>query len=261
MEIRIIQWNIKINSNTKIISDLLNKVIKHNTIVHLQEVTCKANRVLIDNLNPDDYCFSLNLRKPSPNEGKNRAMGVSTLVFGGSIKEYSLVNRSVFPERTLDSIAQFDGETIRSLNFHSLTGVDYKKAKSSNFATLADHMLDYSFDFFACDANEPKIDSIYTEEIEFFDNRDKGKCAGLVFGVPSVHNLQDALKTKLKKQNIQHLDEPLAVSHKVRGKPRRYDHVFHGEKWLVDNVHYDYETAIQATSDHAIVICDFIRHS
>lgn len=257
MKIRVIQWNIKINSDARKIADLLRKKISGMTIMHLQEVSAKSNEKIVSMLKPDGYDYSLNHRTPGRYEGRNRTMGVTTMTFGGEIKEGSLIHRSVFPERTLESVTDFNGKKIRSLNFHSLTGVDYKKAKSSNFASIADHLTNKDFDFFACDANEPKSDSLYTERIEFFDNRDQGRCAELIFGSPPVHALRDALKTKLIKQNNHNLESPLAVSHRTGGNLRRYDHIYHSEKWSVIDVLYDYESAIESSSDHAIVIADF----
>jgi len=257
MKIRVIQWNIKINSDASKIAELLREKVNGMTIIHLQEVSAASNENLLSILEPDGYGYSLYHRAPGHYEGRNRKMGVATMTFGGEIIEQSLVNRSVFPERTLESVINFNGKLIRCLNFHSLTGVDYKKAKSSNFASIADHLTNKEFDFFACDANEPKNDSIYPESIEFFDNRDKGRCAKLIFGSPPVHALSDALKTKLINLNSHILDSPLAVSHKTGGKPRRYDHIYHNEKWSVIDILYDYESAIEASSDHAIVIGDF----
>ncbi|NCZ58204.1 MAG: hypothetical protein EBY75_07910, partial [Actinobacteria bacterium] len=81
-----------------------------------------------ETLKPDDCAFSLSHRAPGKNEGRNRRMGVATFVFGGKIVLASLVQRSVFPERTLFAEIEIQGTKVSMLNFHSLTGVDYKKA-------------------------------------------------------------------------------------------------------------------------------------
>jgi hypothetical protein len=62
----------------------------------------------------------------------------------------------------------FDGRMLSILNFHSLTGVDYKKAKFSNFATIAEYIVENpELDFFICDANEPKTDGLDDEKLAF----------------------------------------------------------------------------------------------
>jgi hypothetical protein len=63
-------------------------------------------------------------------------MGVMVIVSGGEISNSQLVDCSVFPERTLVAKIRFDGLAVNALSFHSLTGVDYKKAKSSNLLLL-----------------------------------------------------------------------------------------------------------------------------
>ncbi|MBK06231.1 MAG: hypothetical protein CL920_37310 [Deltaproteobacteria bacterium] len=258
MHIRIIQWNIRINSDTGAILELLRSEVRTPTIVHLQEVSEFAFSMLHTHLQPTGSAFSLEYRRPGKNEGRNRRMGVATLAFGAAIVKSDLVKRSVFPERTLVAEVEVGGTFVRTLNFHSLTGVDYKKAKSSNFASLADFLESESIDFLCCDANEPKVDSLNWAEVEFFNNRDKGRCAAMIFGESPQHALFDSFKVHL--QNIGEGIEgsPLAVSHVVTGRyPRRYDHIFHSPQWEVEAMSYDYESAKKATSDHAVVVADF----
>jgi len=259
MELRLIQWNIRIGSDAESIGRLIFNSIHGPTIVHLQEVSTNSYSTLSSALQPDSQTFSLLHRVPGKHEGRNRQMGVATFVFGGELHHDSLVARSLFPERTLVTEILIEGVTIKCLNFHSLTGVDYKGAKSSNFASLADFISEAKLDFFSCDANEPKTDVLSDEQVEFFDNRDKGRCAAMIFGPSPVHNLHDALKTHLRSLGAIDTGPPLAVSHIVAGKPRRYGHIYHSSQWGVSRISYDYDGAIAATSDHAIVIGDFSR--
>ena len=209
-------------------------------------------------LQPDDAKYSLDYRQPRNHEGKNRRLGVATYIFGGCALAAALVDRSVFPERTLFTRVKYDSAIIDILNFHSLTGVDYGKAKSSNFASITDFLSANPVDFFTCDANEPKCDSLDKDKIEFFDNRDKGFNAGLLFGKNKVHLLDDAFKSYILENNISATDDTLAISHIVSKKyNRRYDHIYYDTKWKVDCVQYPYENSITATSDHSAVIGDF----
>lgn len=259
MNLRVVQWNIRINSNASAVAKRLQESVRLPTIVHLQEVSSASFRTLCELLNPSACAFSLDHRAPGQNEGQNRNMGVATLSFGGRLLSSQLVDRSVFPERTLVTEIEFTDARIVCLNFHSLTGVDYKKAKSSNFASIADFMQTETLDFLACDANEPKVDSLLGNEVKFFDNRDKGRCAAMIFGENSGHNLIDSYKSYLRKSGVGSDTSPLATSHVVGGRHCRYDHIYHALRWDVTTMTYDYESARKATSDHAIVVADFSR--
>lgn len=146
--IRVVQWNIRINSNVDAISRRIDRAVQPGTVLHLQEVSASAFTSLCEQLDPDGSAFSLSHRCPGKHEGRNRRMGVATLTFDGLIVDSKLLDRSVFPERTLATEVNMSGQTIQSLNFHSLTGVDYYKAKSSNFASIADFLHSEDLDFF-----------------------------------------------------------------------------------------------------------------
>ena len=259
MKIRIIQWNVSFNCNAQRIADYIARTIYGPTIVNLQEVSGTVYHEIASALNFSDKAYSLDLRKPGKYEGKNRAMGVATFIFGGRISHCEVVSRSIFPERTLFSKVQFEGRQVLILNFHSLTGVDYKKAKSSNFASIADFIAEYShtLDFFTCDANEPKTDSLNDNEIEFWDNRDKGYNASLIFGCNKVHPLKDAYKVYIEKTGLEIKTSPLSISHINCGSRRRYDFIYCSNKLDVQFVAYYYKESVDASSDHSMVIGDF----
>ena len=130
--------------------------------------------------------------------------------------------------------------------------------QSSNFASIADFIQAEELDFFTCDANEPKIDSLNDNTIEFFDNKDKGITAGLIFGANKVHNLSDSFKIYLRNSNKNTDAEPLAISHIISKKfNRRYDHIYCSRNWQPNTVIYPYNDSVNATSDHSAVIGDF----
>ena len=259
MNIRIIQWNISMKCKGKKIADCLSRYIHGPTIITLQEVSKSTYAQIASVLTPPGIAYSLDLRKAGNHEGRNRKMGVATFVFDGRISHYELVSRSIFPERTLFSTSQFEGKNISLLNFHSLTGVDYKKAKSSNFASLADFIDEHSscLDFFTCDANEPQVDALEDDKIEFWDNRDKGHNAGLLLGKNKVHSLCDAYKVHINNNNPGIRTNPLAFSHKTGGNLRRYDFIYCSSDWKVHHVEYPYEESVNASSDHSMVIGEF----
>jgi hypothetical protein len=257
MEFCVIQWNISYNSNILKIASLLKLHIKRRTLVQLQEVTRGHFEFLILELNPTDSCFSLNYRTPGHYEGKNRKLGVATFVFHGKIKRAELLERSLFPERALFCEMKFGNHSIKSLNFHSLTGVGYRHGKASNFASIADFLATNELDFFSCDANEPMIDSVDLSDVKFFDNGDKGNCAALLFGLHRVHLLSDSWRSFNASEKNPADIPPISyiINKKIK---KRYDFIFAADHFTANNVRYLLHESQLATSDHALVIADFV---
>ena len=263
MGIRIIQWNIKHNSDSDYIAKFLVKQIQGITIVQLQEVTVGHYQLIHSVLKPSASVHSLSMRPRGKFEGKNRELGVATFVFGGELLGSNLLNRSVFPERTLVTELLISDKVIRTLNFHSLTGVGYKQAKSSNFSSIADYLYEYPIDFFSCDANEPSKDAFVEEDLVFFDNGDKGKCASLLFGVDKVHTLRDVWRTHQELillnqgSNLNAIELP--ISYVINNRiSKRYDFIFASADWKPKTVKYLFDESIAASSDHSMVIADLI---
>ncbi len=160
MNIVLLQWNISYSCKTDKVVKLLKERIEGDSIVCLQEVLQSNKEKLVEELKPTGFKFSLDSRKPGKFDGKNRKLGLLTMSFGGIIRNSQLLERSLFPERTLFTSAKFEKKEINVLNFHSLTGVGYKRGKSSQFASIAEYLNQYDIDFFCCHANEAKTDSI-----------------------------------------------------------------------------------------------------
>ena len=255
MKLRIIQWNIKINSKTDGIAEFLLSKLEGNTVVGLQEVSETAYEKISTHLQHNN-AFSLHLRTPGKYEGRNRRMGVMVIASGGEISNSQLVDCSVFPERTLVAKIKFDGLDVNALSFHSLTGVDYKKAKSSNFASIASFLDENPVDIFTCDANEPQIDTFDEENVVCFDNRDKGEKASLLFGKTKVHSMIDTYKEIARRSNLQLED---GYTHILNGgKKKRYDFVYCNKAWKILSSKVYYEDAIAAGSDHGMVVTDVL---
>lgn len=103
------------------------------------------------------------------------------------------------------------------------------------------------------DANEPKVDARDSAEIELWGRNGKG--AELLFGPAPTHGLKDAWRAFLG-QRIQEKPAkgPLAISHRTKGVPRRYDHIYIPTTWSVTRMEYALELATDAGSDHALVV-------
>jgi len=233
----------------------LKSQISKNCIVCLQEVLESSKEKIVNYLQPTDYRFSLDLRPPGKFDGKNRKLGLLTMTFGNKIADCHLIQRSIFPERTLVARVDIRNSMVNILNFHSLTGVGYKRAKSSNFASIAEYLNINELDFFCCDANEPKTDDFEISYLEFWDNGDKGRYPSLIFGENKVHNLKDSFRY------IKEPSDKLPISYKTGKTYRRYDMIFNSGNWKVESLEYKYNESIEASSDHALVIGKFNKNS
>ena len=70
----------------------------------------------------------------------------------------------------------------------------------------------------------------------------------------------DILKEKIKEQDESEnmVNSPLETSYIIREEnKRRYDYIFCSKKWEIINIEYRLDDAIEAGSDHAIVIGEF----
>jgi len=266
MKLRVVQWNISTMSRPKAIGDFIRERIgQEHALVCLDEVRRSSYDKLFDSLNPQSSCLSLDLRLPGKNEGKERGTGVAVLGFGLSIVSFELMDRAVFPERTLFVLLGGSFGPVRIAAFHSLTGVGYHKGKATNFASIADYLQLHGaeLDFLCFDANEPVQDSVDVDKI-VFSSRDKGKVkkVALIMGKQKVHKLSDSYVEYLRSRGEEPTRDPLAVSYKT-GTPKkkqvekRYDYIMQSSRWRVTNCEYSYEESIAATSDHSTVIADF----
>lgn len=257
MKIQICSWNISTRSDIDKIITFLKTQLKSSqpTIFCLQEVLLQKNTELETAFGKDSVANSLYLRPPGKHEGQNRRMGVSTIAVNCKILEHELIGYSLFPERSQFVKIEVGDEVSGIVNFHSLTGVHYKKAKASNFKSIASFISDREseIDFLCFDANEPEKDYFDLLQVKFYDNFDKGKGAAMIMGTERVHSLSDSLRSLYTSTGFVNEEEPLVISHINRGYKKRFDYIFHSPKWKVEEVEYLYQESIAASSDHAMV--------
>ena len=217
-------------------------------IVGLQEVTPGFAGSL------PGIVHSLERRRPGRFDGGNRMLGVGLLVTPGiEIKRWGLIERAPFPERTLSAELTVGGRELHVVVFHALAGVTYKHAKSAQFIAIAEHLVELGGDVVLIgDANEPMIDSRTLDDMVFWDGNGKG--AEYLFGSSPVHPLKDAWRAYLGDAvREKPVRGPLAVSYRSQKNARRYDHIHVPQYWRVLDMAYDYDGAIEAGSDHALV--------
>ena len=254
MKIRIIDWNISYNSKKERIVEFIKENLTENFIINLQEVQEHVFSYIKEQFPGYSIAYSLNYRKPGFYEEKNRRLGVLTLSDLSLNSEATLLTNTVFPERTLLTTFKIKDEIIKNLNFHSLTGCDYKRAKSSNFASIASFLHDNKLNIMTFDANEPKNDSLNDEEVVCFDNKDKGKNASYIIGSNKIHDMQDCYKSYCK---INHFQYEKGFTHIIRNDTyKRYDYIFADKNWELINFQVLYRESVIASSDHAMIIAD-----
>jgi len=259
---RIIQWNISYAGLIEKKINFLKNYIKKDNCVFVLEEAVNSDFKQLEKIKGFNLIYSLDLRKPGKYDSKNRKLGV---VIGLSknleISKYKVIKRSLLPERTLFVSFKYKNKEVNILGFHSLTGVDYKKAKSAQFYAIAEFINKNNLDFMCFDANEPKKDTYKLSELEFFDQKgDKGKAASLILGEDKIHNLSDSFRIFIEKNKGKYLKNfPLETSFIVAGgAKKRYDYIFLSDNWKVQNFNYLYKEAVLSGSDHALVIGDYM---
>lgn len=259
---RVIDWNIKCNSEIEQIMALLEeKVAKEKCIVNLQEVTPDAAEQLRMRF-ADDFsiAYSLELRKMGKYDRPNRSLGVMTLVSKDMvIKDVQVIDRSIFPERTLAVTIGYGDKELRNVNLHSVTGVSFKIGKAVQFRTFAEFMDEYQPDIVTFDANEPQDDHYIVSEMEFFDQGpgEKGRGARVFFEGLCANDLKDVYVDCYDTSNFVK-GKPLVVSFVVLPSytKKRYDYIFARQHYQVKSVDYLYEEAVAATGDHALILAE-----
>ncbi len=254
---RVIDWNISYAGNTEEKIKYLQTYLTDDCCVILQEVKPHAYEY-IKNLLGNQYniFYSLNYRKPSKFDSDARKLGVLVLVNKSiEIESVGIIERSPFPDRTVYTTIKRNGKTIKILGLHSLTGCGYYKSKSVQYDSFTEFIDEYRPDIIGIDANEPQIDHYDIRQMEFFDN---GPGAKNFFNEMVDIGLTDAFVRSNVTENYE-IGSPLIKSHNIRRKGAvRYDFLFVSDKYVVNDCIYNYEEAVKAGSDHAIIVANII---
>jgi hypothetical protein len=168
------------------------------------------------------------------------------------------------PERALIAEVETLTGPLTLCSFHTPPGATWKNKKPESLVVLAKWLaLQQTMVIVGMDANAPKSDHPDIEQNKWFWEEEP-----LMLGARPLHVLRDALRVKLTAQPLEapHImpkspQGPLAVSYnRGWGKkvfiPCRYDFIYITPDFEVSEVRYLYEEAIQAGSDHALVVAD-----
>lgn len=252
---RVINWNISYAGDVSKKIDYLSSVLTPDSLFMLQEVKPHAFEAIKAAFS-DDYTlvYSLDFRKPSKFDSDARRLGVLIGIDKKlSVEEVGVIERNLFPDRTLYATVNIGGQRLKVLALHSITGCGYYRSKSVQYDTFAEFVNEYNPDIVGIDANEPQQDHYEIAQMKFFDN---GPGAKRFFDELNTLGLKDAY---VHYNNITTFveGEPLTKTHHIRRKGAvRYDFVFINEDFPISSMQYCYEPAIAAGSDHALAVCD-----
>ena len=253
--IQVINWNISYMGNHERKLDFLFSLLHDNYCVLLQEVKPHVYEYIKSNYPDNTILYSLNYRKPSNFDSDARKLGVMIILSKNiNVKEAGVIERNVFPDRTLYATVGINSAELRLLALHSITGCGYYKAKSVQYDSFTEFIDAHAPDIIGIDANEPQIDSYDINQMKFFDN---GKGAETFFRHIKTKGLCD---TFVKHKNIVYCVEgtPITISHNVKRKgPVRYDFLFSNNSFEITSCDYLYDEAVKAGSDHAIIVAEF----
>ncbi len=251
---RFINWNISYAGDTENKFKYLQTVITKDTCVMLQEVKPHAYEYIKEQLQSEYHLFySLNYRKPSKFDSDARKLGVLIIIHKSfQVEDSGVIERSPFPDRTMYIDFVHDNKNIKVLALHSLTGCGYYRTKSVQYDSFTEFIDNFQPDIIGIDANEPQIDHYDIKQMQFFDN---GPGAKHFFDKIDEISLVDSF---VKHNNITVCENgvPLTKSHNIRRKGAvRYDFIFIKNRFEINSMNYYYDDAINAGSDHALLIC------
>ena len=256
---KIIDWNISWAGNISSKIEYLKKVVSGDSfIIILQEVkfpSYNALRVNFEDIANIEY--SLTYRVPGKYDTDSRKLGVAIIV-SKDIKIMSafVLERSLLPDRTLLVDTVVNDTALRILALHSITGCHHLKAKEIQYFSFAEAIDIYKPDIVGIDANEPQIDHYDISQMKFFDNYQKGNGCKTFFDTMGQNALVDAFVKDYNKSAFVE-GEYLTTSHIIKrsNKKVRYDFLFVNEEKMGNySCKYEYEDAVKAGSDHALIM-------
>ena len=235
---KVINWNIccmkgSVESKVQFLKSL---VAGDSFIVIMQEVKPKAFVLIksaFEELGSIEY--SLDYRQPGKFDTDSRRLGVAVLVSKDIVvKSAQVLNRALMPDRTLLVDVEIDGEPLRVMGLHSITGCDHKKAKELQFFAFAEAVDEFRPDIVGIDANEPKVDHYDINQMVFFNNRNKGEGCRTFFKTMAELGIVDSFAKEFKRSKWWVEGDCLVASHIIKpsGRRVRYDFLFVNEEQI-----------------------------
>ena len=258
---KIIDWNICCMGSPDSKIQFLESVLGNDSFIAiLQEVTPLQYDFIKSHYS--NIRYSLDYRNPGAFDTDNRRLGIAVICSDDIIiKTADVLNRSLLPERTLMVDVEYNAQDIRIIGLHSVVGAAFKMAKSMQFRSWAEAIVELKPDIVAFDANEPAKDHYDIEKMNFFSQfpKENGSGARTFFTALIDTGLVDTYSVNYDSDNYVE-EEPLVMSHYIsKGNQRkRYDFIFMNKTVSVARCEYMYNEAVKAGSDHALICCSYL---
>ncbi|MGW5152709.1 hypothetical protein [Rhodococcus koreensis] len=207
-----------------------------------------------------------------PRQGRRWPLPVAVLGRGPRPRAAKLIIDAPLPERII--VVEIDTHIgpLTAVAYHAPPGVNWKLKKVeqalllSRWLATVDGSIVIGADMNTPDIDHPDRDAVRTHWHTGMAKLNGGPGDDLVFGGTPTHTLDDAFRRwlddhpdELGRIRAQRPDGPLAVSHRTGrtstspGTPRRYDTIWISKHLRVLTMNYDYDDALRAGSDHALV--------
>lgn len=243
----------------------------------LQEANPKSVHVLAETAGLDWAISAYDAGAPMPpSTGRRRMAAIAGR--GQPPTEVGFIQESPLPERTVYARVNTEFGPITFASYHAPPGVSWKIVKVHQAHALLDWVsLTEGPLIVGADANTPEIDHPDPENVRTHWHTGKQRLKGsigddVMFGGRPTHRLRDAYRvwltqepSRLAQVVSQYPQGPLAISHytgkrKVSaGVARRFDALWMSSELTYENVRYDYDGAVAAGTDHALVTADVMH--
>ncbi len=169
---RFVDWNISYMGDHEKKFEFLFSHLQGTYCVLLQEVKPYVYEYVKQTYgNTNQILYSLDFRSPGKFDSNARKLGVMIILSPDiTLEECGVIERNLFPDRTLYATLNIGEKTLKVLALHSITGCDYYKTKSAQFNCFAEFIDTYKPDIIGIDANEPAQDAVDVDNMVFFDN-------------------------------------------------------------------------------------------
>jgi endonuclease/exonuclease/phosphatase family metal-dependent hydrolase len=274
---RVASWNVFFRS--KAVAERQGQLLRSLEVdlVMLQELNPDSADILRSAAGLDWLVRAVDLRARHADDRPVRRRGVAIAGHGLPPRRSWTLDGIPLPERTLAVSVQVDGTELTAVSYHAPPGVTWGIIKPRQAITLARWLAGCRGPvLLGADANTPEIDAPDFASTRTHWHSGSRSLHGepgddLMFGPAKIHHLEDAMRRWLADHpdhatalaaDAARPNGPLAVTHYTGkrknspGSPRRFDSVWTTAHWRVKSIDHLYDAAIQAGSDHALVIAD-----
>lgn len=274
--LRIATWNL--NYRGRSVAPALGELLKRAGVdlVLLQEANPNSLELVREAAGLDWTVSAFDAGAPTPvGPGRRRVAAIAGK--GASPGGVGFLPDLALPERMVFASVATNVGRLTVASYHAPPGVTWGRIKVDHAHALLRWIKTTSdLVVLGADANTPEVDHPDPAQVRTHWHTGSRRLAGalgddVMFGGFPEHRLQDAYRRWLSNQpdlraRIQREspDGPLAVSHRTGkrksspGTPRRFDTLWISPGLKVRSAIYDYDGAIAAGSDHALVIADVV---